>query len=142
MLIYLGGFAGSGGVFTTAFPGVSSPPWRVYLRLTDVIDPGPNRTLLFCEGRMGARVYGNFVIDMTGFPDQPNLTRFSGDMPAIHHNGAGGFSFVDGHAETKRWRDPRTAAPVGLGWQEGPSIPSPNNPDIIWLQARSTRRIQ
>ncbi|MGA2867055.1 MAG: prepilin-type N-terminal cleavage/methylation domain-containing protein [Verrucomicrobiota bacterium] len=142
MLIYLGGFAGAGGTLQTGFPGVSSPPWRVYLSMTDVVDPGPSRTLLFCEGRAEAHVYGNFCVDMTGFRDQPNLTRFSGDMPATHHNFAAGFSFVDGHAEIKRWRDSRTASPVGPGWQEGPSMPSPNNPDIAWLQQRATRKKQ
>jgi prepilin-type processing-associated H-X9-DG protein len=82
--------------------------------------------------------FGNFFIDMTGFPNQPNLTLFNGDMPASYHNGAGGISFVDGHAEVKRWRDPRTTPPIGAV----PPGTSPNNPDIVWLQERATHRIQ
>ena len=53
---------------------------------------------------------------------------------------AGGLSFADGHAETKRWRDPRTTPPVRTGsdWLAC-GTPSPNNPDIVWLQDHATR---
>ncbi len=34
------------------------------------------------------------------------------DLPASYHNGAGGFSFSDGHAEIKKWLDPGTKRPV------------------------------
>ena len=39
------------------------------------------------------------------------------DMPACYHNGAAGFSFADGHSETKKWRDPATLAlhPPAIG---------------------------
>jgi len=78
---------------------------------------------------------------MLGFPDRPELTRFNGDMPGSYHNGAGGLSFVDGHAEIKRWRDPRTTPPVRQGTSLTPGA-SPYNPDIVWLQERATRRMK
>jgi len=34
------------------------------------------------------------------------------DVPASTHNGAGGFSFADGHAEIKKWQDANTKLPV------------------------------
>jgi prepilin-type N-terminal cleavage/methylation domain-containing protein/prepilin-type processing-associated H-X9-DG protein len=34
------------------------------------------------------------------------------DLPASYHNGAGTFSFVDGHGETHRWRNPQTCQPA------------------------------
>jgi prepilin-type processing-associated H-X9-DG protein len=70
---------------------------------------------------------------MTGFRDQPKLAQFPQDVPASYHNGAGGLSFVDGHAEIKRWLDPRTAPPIRKDstWLvTAGNIPSPNNPDI------------
>ena len=138
MSIWLGGF---GGILRLArWPGVRSPPWRLYLGLNDVLDPGPSLTLLFWDERADVINYGNFFIDMSGFPNQPNLTQF-GDVPASYHNGAGGVSFVDGHAEIRRWRDPRTISPQAPEWMFGP-IPSPNNPAIEWMQERATRGMQ
>jgi prepilin-type N-terminal cleavage/methylation domain-containing protein/prepilin-type processing-associated H-X9-DG protein len=139
MSIWLGGF---GGTLNTPYPGVSSPPWQLYLRLTGVQDPGPSNTLLFWDEREDTISWGNFFIDMTGFPDQPNLTQFNGDLPASYHNGAGGLSFVDGHSEIKRWLDPRTAPPLLQGSSSSPfnQYQFPNNRDIQWLQERATRR--
>ncbi len=34
------------------------------------------------------------------------------DLPASYHNGAGGFSFADGHAEIKKWLDGATKRPI------------------------------
>jgi len=34
------------------------------------------------------------------------------DLPASHHNGAGGLSYADGHSEIKKWLTPSTVAPV------------------------------
>jgi prepilin-type N-terminal cleavage/methylation domain-containing protein/prepilin-type processing-associated H-X9-DG protein len=136
MLIYMAGFGG----WLQVSPGVSSPPWRMYFKLTEMVDPGPSRTLLFWDQREDVINWGNFFIDMTGYPDNPAATRFGDDMPASYHNGAGGLSFVDGHAEIRRWRDPRTTPPLRPGVQWSGGI-SPRNQDIIWLQERATRRM-
>jgi hypothetical protein len=88
------------------------------------------------------------LLMVIGFPDQPGAMQFNWDMPASYHVGAGGLSFADGHSEIKRWLDPRTTPPLGsLRNDYDPLnaqviIPSPNNPDIAWLQERATRRIQ
>lgn len=34
------------------------------------------------------------------------------EVPASYHNGAGGLSFADGHAEIHKWRDSRILLPV------------------------------
>jgi prepilin-type N-terminal cleavage/methylation domain-containing protein/prepilin-type processing-associated H-X9-DG protein len=141
MLLWLGGF---GGILDSPWPGLRSPPWRLYLRMNDLVDPGPASTLLFWDEREDAINVGNFGIDMSGFPDQPQATQFDGDLPASYHNGAGGLSFVDGHAEIKRWLDPRTTPKIrkdALILAADGQMPSPNNPDIMWLQERATRKI-
>lgn len=110
-----------------------------------MIDPGPSNTLLFWDEREDAINWGNFFVDMTGFPDHPNATEFAQDFPASYHNRAGGLSFVDGHAEIKRWLDPRTTPPIrkDSSWlNAAATTPSPNNPDIRWLQERATRQIR
>src|SRR5688500_17024207 len=44
-----------------------------------------------------------FVVDMINY-DNPRAWQVI-DHPGIQHNKAGGFSFADGHAEIKKWRD-------------------------------------
>lgn len=64
------------------------------------------------------------------------------DMPASTHNGAGGLSFADGHAEIRRWVDPRTRPPVQYrdgAWATWTRI-CPGNMDIVWLSERTTIR--
>jgi prepilin-type N-terminal cleavage/methylation domain-containing protein/prepilin-type processing-associated H-X9-DG protein len=136
MSLWLGGFGGKLD---------ASPPWRLYHNLPDIGNPGPSRTLLFWDQREDSINAGNFYVDMTGYPDRPNLWEFYQDLPASYHNGAGGLSFVDGHAEIKRWRDSRTTPPLrsDTNWLTGAEvIPSPYNMDILWLQERATRKMQ
>jgi prepilin-type N-terminal cleavage/methylation domain-containing protein len=143
MSIFMGGFSGSLSTALGLDAGVSSPPWQLYLKTTEMRDPGPSRTLLLWDEREDFINAGNFGIDMTGYPNQPALTQFWQDFPASYHNLAGGLSFADGHAEIKRWRDSRTTPPLQTGsatWQGVYVTPSPNNPDIVWLQDHATRR--
>ena len=138
MSIWLGGF---GGTLQIGLQGVSSPPWRLYLKTMDMVAQGASHTLLLWDEREDAMNWGNFFIDMTGYPNQPAMTEFAEDYPGSYHNGAGGLSFADGHAEIKKWRDPRTTPPLqtGSGMIQAGTTPSPINPDIAWLQDRATR---
>ena len=60
------------------------------------------------------------------------------DSPASFHNGAGGISFSDGHAEIRKWMDARTRPPVHYNNNLVLNVASPNNQDIAWLQERTT----
>jgi prepilin-type N-terminal cleavage/methylation domain-containing protein/prepilin-type processing-associated H-X9-DG protein len=60
------------------------------------------------------------------------------DLPASYHNGAGGFSFADGHAEIKRWMAAATKRPV-VGSGDGfPLDTGPDKRDIAWVAERTT----
>ncbi len=86
--------------------------------------------------------WSNFMIDMSGYPDRPALYAFTSDLPGFYHARACGFTFADGHAETKKWMDPRTTPPLTVGAVDplaSLSLPSPKNPDVAWLQDHSTR---
>jgi prepilin-type N-terminal cleavage/methylation domain-containing protein len=137
MSAWFGGFGGTMGSFSDT--GIISPPWRMYLRLSDLIDPGPSSTVLLLDEREDTIGTGGFWIDMIGFPNQPQLTQFNWDMPASYHNLAGGLVFADGHAEIKRWLDPRTTPALRNSALDVSVIQSPNNQDIVWLQNRATR---
>ncbi len=142
MALWFGGFWG---MMPTEFgQGLASPPWQMYRRLSDLRDPGPTLTALFWDQREDSINWGNFAIDMSGYPDHPEQTKFVQDMPGSYHHRAGGLSFADGHAEIRRWRDERTMPPLrhNSNWIAGANVVrSPNNRDIIWLQERTTRRL-
>ena len=61
-----------------------------------------------------------------------------GNLPAIYHNGAGGLGFADGHAEIRKWLDPRTKPPIRKGRDLELITSSANNVDVAWLQERAT----
>jgi prepilin-type N-terminal cleavage/methylation domain-containing protein len=139
---YDGGLSGGRGYVNPPYypPGTrGGDPWRVYLKMDDFIDPGPTRTFLLMDLREDSIDWGNFAVDMRGWPDHPEQTGLY-DLPASYHHRAGGLSFVDGHAEIKRWRDDRTMPSLVRGGLIPDQFPSPNNPDVIWLQERTTRK--
>jgi prepilin-type processing-associated H-X9-DG protein len=78
-------------------------------------------------------------MDNSSFSRTPNLGSIRMvDVPASYHNGAGGFSFADGHAEIKRWLDNRTKPPIRKGAWVTSGVQG-NNRDVMWMQERSTR---
>jgi prepilin-type N-terminal cleavage/methylation domain-containing protein len=139
MNIWVGGFAGYDGLLSDgnglAYGGSN---WRIYLRMSDMTDPGPSKTFLLMDMREDSIDWGNFATNMRGWPDAPNQLSFY-DLPASYHHRAGGLSFVDGHAEIKRWMDQRTMPPLVPNGLVPDEFSSPNNPDILWLQERATR---
>jgi prepilin-type N-terminal cleavage/methylation domain-containing protein/prepilin-type processing-associated H-X9-DG protein len=135
MNLWVGGFGGDS-------LGLSGDNvWRVYLKESEMLDPGPAKTFVFLDMREDSIDIGNFAPDMRGWPDDPQVTGFF-DYPASYHNQAAGFSFADGHSEIHRWRDARTMPPLQRDGLIPDILASPNNQDVIWLQDHSTRRIR
>jgi prepilin-type N-terminal cleavage/methylation domain-containing protein/prepilin-type processing-associated H-X9-DG protein len=58
------------------------------------------------------------------------------DYPATYHNGAGGITFCDGHAQIKKWTDPHVLFPPN---PIGNIAATPGNYDLTWLQNLTTR---
>ncbi len=135
MNLWVGGFGGEDAGFSGA--GV----WRVYLRASDMVDPGPTRTFIFLDMREDSIDIGNFATDMRGWPDKPQQTGFF-DYPAGYHNRAGGLSFADGHSQIRRWIDPRTTPGLVRDGLIPDYLPSPRNKDIVWLQEHCTRKLK
>lgn len=142
MNLWVGGFGGTADTLSGSDYGtVGGNIWRVFLKMSDMTDPGPSRTFVFLDMREDSIDIGNFATDMQGWPATPQENQFY-DLPASYHNRAGGLSFADGHSEIKRWQDDRTMPPLIKSGLINDSDPSPNNKDITWLQERATRRIQ
>jgi prepilin-type processing-associated H-X9-DG protein len=60
------------------------------------------------------------------------------DLPGGSHDGAGGFSFADGHAELHHWRATARRVPVRLNLASFPRVRL-NDPDVHWLSYHSQR---
>ena len=140
MNIWVGGFNGyDGGISDGDYWTPGGNPWRVYQKMNELSDPGASKIFLLMDMREDSIDWGNFATDMRGWPDHPEQAGFY-DLPASYHHRAGGLSFVDGHGEIKRWHDDRTMpALVRDGYVQDVKS-SPNNPDVIWLQERATRK--
>ena len=133
MNLYLGGWGGTAGGW-----GPAVAAYQIYMKYSDMLDPGPSKTFLFLDMREDSIDMGNFAVNMAGYPDKPQTFGFW-DIPGFYHNRAAGLSFTDGHSEIKRWLDPRTTPPLrpGIGYPD--RFTSPNNQDVAWLQDHATR---
>ncbi len=140
MLCYLGG-RGEGRELDWSNVAFGDRPgeYRIYRKLTDLVDPGPGMTFVFLDEREDSINDGMFVVDMLRYPTE---TQTIVDFPASYHGGAGAFAFADGHSENKRWRN-RLILERPLDSEVRP-YPTPlggNDPDVRWMQERATRMI-
>jgi len=114
--------------------GQNAPPWnpgfRTFVKTTDITLPGPADALVFVDERSDSIDDGYFAIDEV----EQQLV----NLPADYHNGAGGATFADGHAEIHKWRDRRTRPPLLTIFQK--FVSTPNNQDLIWLQRHATSK--
>jgi prepilin-type N-terminal cleavage/methylation domain-containing protein/prepilin-type processing-associated H-X9-DG protein len=109
--------------------------YKVVRRASDMIAPAPSHTFVFLDERADSINDGFFGVFMALTGSSAVLI----NCPASYHNGAGNLAFADGHSESHRWRDPRTNPPMTTGvYLPPPVLSSPNNPDVAWLQERTT----
>ena len=122
--VSLNGFMGSpvkGSVATT------------YLRLGEIIQPAPVQALTFIEEKVETINDGAFALQWD-FDEKNSADWILRDKPEVVHEGNGNVSFVDGHVESHRWQDART-----LNAPRDDAVMA-DNPDVLWLQQRSTWR--
>ncbi len=110
--------------------------YRINVKLSDLTVPPPARTFVFIDEREDSIGDCVFYVSM----GRSGSDAYWMDLPASYHNGAAGLSFADGHTEVKRWRDSRTMPPLRPDQLLIHPFPSPNNPDVAWLQERATGR--
>jgi prepilin-type N-terminal cleavage/methylation domain-containing protein/prepilin-type processing-associated H-X9-DG protein len=118
----------------------SDVPWThgyiQYSRITDFGSFSTAMAFVFLDERFDGINDGCFMVEMMGF-DPPDPGAYSlVEYPAFYHGKQTSFSFADGHAELKRWQDPRTTPQTNPGMSA-----CPNNPDVTWIQYRSSRKL-
>ncbi len=135
MNVYLGGWGGTDGGWGW------SRVWRFYMKTSDFAPMPVTKVFVLLDMREDSIDMGNFATKMDGYSEtspNPGLYGFY-DLPGMYHNGASGFSFADGHSEIRKWVDARTRPPLVKNGQVTDGFLSAGNPDIAWLQDRSTR---
>ena len=95
-----------------------------YRKSSDIVRPPPAGAFVFLDEHPDDIDDGYFLVNLT-------VHAAWGNMPANYHNGACGFSFADGHAEIKKWRDPDTLAAHPPASPSGPH-------DVPWVQIRAS----
>ena len=109
--------------------------YKVFRKTSEMVDPGPSKTLVFIDERDDSIDDAYFGIDMT-----TGSGAIMANFPASYHNGAGGTTFADGHAEIHKWIDPRTkpAQQSGIQLTKKEFSAASKNLDLQWLQERAT----
>jgi prepilin-type N-terminal cleavage/methylation domain-containing protein/prepilin-type processing-associated H-X9-DG protein len=114
---------------------MANQPWRCYARLTDVTDPSPSSLWVIVDEDQFSIHAPFFSVSMAKPTTMIN-------WPGTYHNFSGNFAFADAHVEIHKWLDGRTretaphplTASDNMGVRQG----NPDNPDIIWIQDRTT----
>ena len=111
---------------TATFPSTGTKPLKVAVKFSDI--KGPGNKYVFVEEDTSVKNQqwnaGGFVLMGNG-----NYWEWW-DWPAFNHNDMSTLGFADGHAEKRRWEDPRT---VKLMKGEITDRLQANNPDLEWM---------
>jgi prepilin-type N-terminal cleavage/methylation domain-containing protein/prepilin-type processing-associated H-X9-DG protein len=127
-----GGWLPPGGSFVG-----NQKTYKIYTKTSDFGNPGPSNLYVLLDEHPDSINAGGYANQMVASPGSARMI----DFPASYHNGAAGLSFADGHAEIKKWLDPRTMPPVQNSNTLKLNVASPNNPDVIWLAERTTVKL-
>lgn len=131
MNMYLGSPQGDG--------NAAANPYRQFSKLSDFEAHGsPATTFVFVDVHEDSIQGSMFQPPVSGTANVARNVTVWDELPASRHNGAGAFSFGDGHAEVHKWIDPRTQVPVTRNYPYG--VTQTNNPDGWWVENHSSTR--
>jgi prepilin-type N-terminal cleavage/methylation domain-containing protein/prepilin-type processing-associated H-X9-DG protein len=100
--------------------------WKQFIRIGQV--PQPSSTWLTLDEHPDSINDAFFTV--------PYGASQWGDLPASYHNGACGFSFVDGHAEIRKWISGTSKYPVKFGFSVR-AFDAAGRKDYQWYQERT-----
>ena len=129
--------SGQMGATSSGPPSFYTPPnynagYQQFKKVTQLNNAFPPlEAIVFLDEHPGSINDGYFQTDMIG-------ARFP-DVPGSHHGGSGCFSYADGHADLRKWRD-AARIPVVKGVQQQNVNVNGASEDLKWLRAHSTIR--
>lgn len=116
-----------------------SPPWRIYSKTGQMTSPNPSMLWVFIDENPDSVNDAGFAMTLPGNGILNPKADVWQDGPSVLHNGGCGFSFADGHSEIRKWKDGRTLKMVtGYKYTYNFSQSQPNNPDIDWVNERTS----
>ena len=107
--------------------------YRTFYKGGDLAAVGASQLYVLLDEHPDSINAGGFANQMVEVPSAARII----DYPASYHNRAAGLSFADGHAEIRKWVDPRTVQPVKF-YEMPLNVASANNRDMIWLSDRTS----
>lgn len=108
---------------------------RRYMESGDLGSTSPSKLLQFIDTAPGNICHSAFII-----PIASTLKGLYYHLPAAQHRGSGNLSFVDGHVDSQRWRDPVTSKLALERWlPDHLTLQYPNNQDLAWLQQHASQ---
>ena len=128
--------AGPGGWLPPGNYDESQKRYRTYYKTSDMTAPSPSMLYILLDEHPDSINAGGFANQMVENLSAAKII----DFPASFHNGAAGLSFADGHADIKKWLDPRTKPPPKYNNNLQLNVPSANNLDMVWLAERTSVR--
>ncbi|MBI4657435.1 MAG: type II secretion system protein [Verrucomicrobia bacterium] len=99
-----------------------------FRKYSEILRPAPAEAFVFLDEHPDGIDDGYFLVFV-------NRKELWANMPANYHNGACGFSFADGHAEIRKWKDPDTLSKKIVASPKGPR-------DVPWVQVRTSSPIK
>lgn len=115
---------------------IGEDDFRLFRKLNDIHQPSPTELWVFIDERPDSINDGLFL---TNLKSRGKLAKLV-DYPARWHQRGAGVTFADGHGEIKRWTDARTTPELKPAQLLRLDQPSPDNPDVAWLQDHSSSR--
>ncbi len=115
---------------------IGQDEYMIFRKYSEILRPSPSMAWVLIDEREDSINDGLFQINMKLRGASARIV----DYPAGYHGNAAGVLFADGHAEIKRWVDSRTVPPLARNGLIPLNVASPNNPDVAWLQERSTSK--
>ena len=117
------------GTWLTGSHFCSQSTWRTYGKTSDIVNPRPSSLFVLIEEDPRS-INDGFLAFSAGVPVWI-------DYPSTLHNFAGVVAFADGHVELHKWVKNTTRL---TGGSVGQRSVAPNDPDWLWLEARTTAR--
>jgi len=105
--------------------------YTIFRKTSDLAQASPASLFTFQDVHPDNICFPAFVVRMPG--DEESFYHY----PSSQHNGRGVLSFADGHSESHLWTDARTMPPVNGNILAHWNV-CPGNPDLGWLQERTT----
>ncbi len=113
------------------------PAFFYYRKESQIVRPSPAMAWVFVDEREQS-IDDGYFLHFVSTKNGNSIDQW-GNLAAIYHNGAAGFSFADGHAEIHKWLDAGTLKPIPANQRPSGAFIAPR--DVRWVRERTSAPI-